>query len=419
MQVSNGRILLVEDHPEFGVAVKSFLEDKDFQVEHCESVADANQRIRTSEFDLLIFDVDLPDGTGFDLCQAFRDNGGLTPVLMMTARSTVEDKEAGLDAGADDYITKPFSMRELATRVKAILRRVNDYSKSKSEVEFHPGNVISQRYKLLGRVGEGGMASIWSALDLTMCREVVLKVLHANLSRAEVQLARFQQESRLLAQLCHPNIVAVYDAGTLENGVPFMVMEYIRGESVGDVLFREGSLAVAPVLQILIQVCRGLEAAHEADIVHRDLKPDNIIIQDNLERSDAVKIVDFGIARFMNSDRRLTRTEAVIGTTAYLSPEHLFDLPVDGRADIYALGIIMFELLIGEPPFTGETPESVMLKHITDPPPVMSTKRLDLDASLDAIVARTLQKAPERRYSKVSEFREDLERLAANLEGSC
>ncbi len=413
--MSGGRILLVEDHPELGIAVKSFLEDK-YHVEYLTCVSDARTRIEKDDFDLFIFDVDLPDGTGFDLCRSFRKRGGKTPILLMTARASIEDKETGLDAGADDYITKPFSMRELATRIKAILRRVNEYSRPQPDGEFHPGNIVADRYKLLGRVGEGGMASIWAAVDLTMCRQVVLKVLHSRLSTADVQLARFHQESRLLAQLNHPNIVSVYDAGSLENTIPYMVMEYVRGESLGEILFRDGYLQVTRVLQILIQVCHGLEAAHAAGIVHRDLKPDNILIQDSLDRSDAVKIVDFGIARLMNSAQRLTRTEAVIGTTAYLSPEHLFDLPVDGRSDIYALGIIMFELLVGEPPFVGETAEAVMLKHITDTPSSPSHRRFDLDPSIDVIVAKALHKAPERRHSSAGEFRGELERLLSMYE---
>jgi CheY-like chemotaxis protein len=411
--MNNARILLVEDHPEFGIAVKLFLEEKEYLVEHLLCAEDATRTIKSRAFDLFIFDVDLPDGTGFDLCQQFRQTGGVTPVLMMTAKATIEDKETGMEVGADDYITKPFSMRELATRVKAVLRRANDYSKPAHPFDLQPGTMVSDRYKLLGRIGEGGMATIWHALDTTMCRQVVLKVLHPNLSAAEIQLARFEQESRLLAQISHQNIVSVYDAGALNGTLPYMVMEYIKGESLGDILFREGSLPLTKVLQILIQVCHGLEAAHEAGIVHRDLKPDNILIQDSLNKDDAVKIVDFGIARLMNSDQRLTKTEAVVGTTAYLSPEHLFDLPVDGRADVYALGIIMFELLIGEPPFVAETAEAVMLKHITDEPGLPSSRRFDLGSEVDRIVARALAKAPERRHSSAKGFRFELESLLA------
>lgn len=405
-----GKILLLEDHPELGIAVKNFLEEKEHEVEHAVCLSEARLQLQSKKFDLLILDVDLPDGTGFDLCQHFRSGGGITPVLIMTARSTIEDKERGLEAGADDYITKPFSLRELDLRIKAILRRANEYATKADKVaeQFSNGAVIAARYRLLGRVGEGGMATIWLAYDTTMCREVVLKVLHANLSSAEVQLARFHQESRLLAQLSHPNIVAVYDAGSLANNLPYMVMEYVRGESLGDLLFRDGALSVHRALQILVQVSRGLEAAHEAGIVHRDLKPDNILIPINLEDS-GIKIVDFGIARLMNSDQRLTRTEAVIGTTAYLSPEHLFDLPTDGRADVYALGVIMYELLVGEPPFVGENPEAVMLKHITDRHVDPSQRRFDLDPALDRIVARALQKAPEMRYQSAVAFRTDLE----------
>lgn len=412
--MSNGKILLIEDHPELGTAVKNFLEEKQYTVDHVVCLSDARLHLQLKSFDLLILDVDLPDGTGFDLCRQFRNTGGNTPVLIMTARSTIEDKETGLEAGADDYITKPFSLRELALRIKAILRRANEYSTKSSNTteQFRNGAVIAERYRLLGRIGEGGMATIWLAYDTTMCREVVLKVLHASLSSAEVQLARFHQESRLLAQISHPNIVAVYDAGSLANSLPYMVMEYVRGESVGDLLFREGALPVDRVLQILVQVSRGLEAAHDAGIVHRDLKPDNILLASALAAEESsIKIVDFGIARLMNSEQRLTRTEAVIGTTAYLSPEHLFDLPTDGRADIYALGVIMYELLVGDPPFVGETPEAVMLKHITDHHQPPSQRRFDLDPSVDKIVARALQKAPEARYQTAAAFRADLEGL--------
>lgn len=302
-------------------------------------------------------------------------------------------------------------MRELAARIKAILRRATQYSRPAADEQFGPGNVLADRYKLLGRIGEGGMATIWTALDSVMGRQVVLKVLHSAYINPGAPLARFEQESKLLARLSHPNIVRVYDAGTLRNKQPYMVMEYVRGESLADILFREGTLPLSMVLKVLIQVCSGLEAAHEAGIVHRDLKPENILVHDDLGKIDAVKIVDFGIARMMNSNTRLTRTEAVIGTTAYLSPEHLFDLPVDGRADVYALGIIMFELLTGEPPFVAETAEAVMLKHITDEPPLASAKRHDLNPLVDQVILRTLQKAPERRYSSAFALQQNLERL--------
>lgn len=416
--MTSGRILLVEDHPDLGAAVKNFLEEKDYSVEHADTAAAARESIKQGRFELFIFDVDLPDGTGFELCQEFRLAGGVTPVLIMTARSTIEDKETGLEAGADDYITKPFSLRELALRVRAILRRANEYSVGKQQKTvdvFRNGAVIAERYRLLGRIGEGGMAAIWLAYDTTMCREVVLKVLHSNLSGAEVQLARFQQESRLMAQFSHPNIVAIYDSGSLADQVPYMVMEYVRGESLGDLLFREGSLPPHKAFPILIQVCNGLEAAHAAGIVHRDLKPDNILLTNSGEHEGTAKIVDFGIARLMNSDQRLTRTEAVIGTTAYLSPEHLFDLPTDGRSDVYALGVIMYEMLVGEPPFVAETPEAVMLKHITDTPVLPSQRKFELDARIDTVVARALQKAPERRYQSASQFRSEIENLVSTL----
>lgn len=406
------KILIVEDNHALTDTLRDFMEVQGYTVDAQDVVEGALTKMLSGEYQFILLDVDLPDGTGLELCRQFRDKGGRTPVMIMTGHDLEEDKELGFDAGADDYITKPFGLREINARIKAINRRATDYSAS--PLALKADHTLGQKYKLMEQIGEGGMANIWLAKDSDSERLVVIKVLKEEVT-TPAATKRFSSEFKLLARVNHPNVVALYDVGYITDHVPYLVMEFVKGDTLRDILGREGPLPLIAVLQILIQVCNGLQEAHDAGVVHRDLKPENIILQDRSDRPDAVKIVDFGIARDIDTtEERLTKPGIVVGTLEYLSPEQLSDKPVDGRSDIYALGVIAFELMTGRMPFTATSTESLMAKQLVEDPPQLSDCNQLLKPA-DEIVATALRKRPQNRYQTAKEMREAIEVVLARI----
>ncbi len=414
--VAMARVLLVEDYEDIGLIVRDYLQASEYTVEFLKTASDARSKMASNRYDVIILDWDLPDGSGLELCREFRDRGGITPILLMTGRSALEEKETGLNAGADDYITKPFALRELTARLKAMLRRSTTYTAGlDSGGEPRPGMLVGGKYRLDEQIGEGGMSVVWRATDLSMERSVVVKLMRGYLAQDDRTMKRFEQECRVMAKINNPNVVMVFDAGMIDGKLPFLVMEYVKGSSLRELLSHRSPLPVYQTLRILIQVCRGLHAAHEAGVIHRDLKPDNILLQEDLNRPDAAKIVDFGIALLTHGAcERVTRDGMVIGTMEYISPEQLDDVPLDGRADVYALGVVLYEMLSGQLPFTASSPEALMLKHLREMAPLPSIKRPEV-ACLDEIVSKALEKNREWRYESAAALRSDLERALLDL----
>lgn len=277
------------------------------------------------------------------------------------------------------------------------------------------GTLLGGRYRLGHAIGIGGMADVYAASDELLGRDVAVKMMRADLARDRNFLERFRREAQNAARLNHASIVAVYDTGeTKEAGgtVPYIVMELVQGETLRDIIRRDGSLPPTRAAAILADVCDALEASHEAGIIHRDIKPANIM----LTNTGAVKVMDFGIARALTDTTTMTQTSAVIGTAQYLSPEQARGKPADARSDIYAVGCVLHEALTGHPPFTGETPLSVAYQHVQDPPPSPSTEIPGLSpaeaTAVDAVTLTALAKDPSERYDTAAEMAEDLRRLA-------
>ena len=273
-----------------------------------------------------------------------------------------------------------------------------------------PERTYGGRYTVLGRVGSGGMAEVYRARDELLGREVALKVLHERFSQDRSFIERFKREAQAAANLNHPNIVSLFDYGA-DNGTYFIVMELIDGRSLSDVLRDEGPLMPERAAEIAADVARALGRAHSGGLVHRDIKPSNIM----LTSSGQTKVTDFGIARALGSDgdQTMTQTGMVIGTAAYFSPEQAQGNPVDARSDVYALGVVLYEMLAGRAPFTGETPLAVAYKHVREDPSPPSSVNGDVPKSLDAITMKALAKNPDNRYSSAREMEEDLERFLA------
>jgi beta-lactam-binding protein with PASTA domain len=273
--------------------------------------------------------------------------------------------------------------------------------------------VLGERYEIGGVLGRGGMAEVHRGRDLRLGREVAVKVLRSDLARDPSFQVRFRREAQAAASLNHPAIVAVYDTGedrTPMGATPYIVMEYVEGETLRDVLRREGHLSPERAMSLSADICGALDFSHRNGIVHRDVKPGNVMITPQ----GAVKVMDFGIARAVSdSAATMTSTAAVIGTAQYLSPEQARGEGVDARSDVYSLGCLLYELVTGAPPFTGDSPVAVAYQHVREDPRLPSSINPQVPAELDAILLKAMSKNPANRYQSAADMRNDLLRALA------
>ena len=262
------------------------------------------------------------------------------------------------------------------------------------------------RYEIVDKIARGGMADVYRAHDLLLDRPVALKVLFPELSTSEAFVERFRREATAAANLSHPNIVSVYDWGR-EESTYFIVMELIDGETLSSLIRRRGQLEFDYAAAIAADVASALNYAHRHGVIHRDVKPGNVLIAED----GHVKVTDFGIARAQTSNEDLTQTGSVMGTATYISPEQAEGRQLDGRSDLYSLGVVLYEMIAGQPPFTGDSTVSVALKQVKEQAPRLSTLRADVPKPLEDIVAMAMRKDPEARYATAQDFRADLLRF--------
>lgn len=263
------------------------------------------------------------------------------------------------------------------------------------------------RFKVVGTLGKGGMGDVYKAVQEPLNRLVALKVLPEEYSRNEEFLKRFITEAKAISQLEHQNIVGIYDYG-VEGSYRYIAMRYIEGMSLFEKLEKEKTLSIPFALDCARQISRALKYAHEREILHRDIKPQNILLQ----HDGKIFVTDFGIAK-MYEQTGFTRTGVVVGTPEYMSPEQAEGLKLNGQTDIYSLGIVLYEMLTGSPPFTGENPLSIAYKHVNIPPPAPTEKRKDLPKRLELMLLKALKKDRTFRYKNMDEFLEDLDRAQA------
>ena len=272
------------------------------------------------------------------------------------------------------------------------------------------GTVVDGRYQVLSLLARGGMATVYEALDVRLDRIVALKIMHPHLAHDEAFVSRFQREAKAAARLTHGHVVAVYDQGS-DHGIVYLAMEYVPGRTLRDVLRQYGPLSPEQALVFLDPVVEALAAAHAAGFVHRDIKPENVLISDD----GRVKVADFGLARAVEPDGHSVTQGMIIGTVAYLSPEQVERGEADGRSDVYAAGILMFEMITGQVPHAGESPLSVAYQHVnSDVPPPSSLVR-SIPPDVDALVVSATRRDPSLRYQNATEFLADIRRVRASL----
>jgi len=265
--------------------------------------------------------------------------------------------------------------------------------------------IFGDRYEVQGRIGVGGMAEVWRGYDRILNRTVAIKTLLPQFARDASFVDRFRREAQAAARLNHAGIVSVYDSGT-DGETPYIVMQFIEGRTLADYLASGRTIPPMKAAQVAEEIAEALAAAHAEGVIHRDIKPANVMVT----RDGKVLVMDFGIARLISGPETAPQTSAVLGTASYLSPEQAQGHSVDARTDIYALGVVLYEMLTGRPPFTGDSPMAIAYKQVNATPEAPSSVDPDVPPELDAVVMRALSKNPANRYQTGQEFADDLER---------
>jgi hypothetical protein len=280
------------------------------------------------------------------------------------------------------------------------------------------GSIVAERYHILKKLGEGGMGTVYLAEHVKMGRKAALKVMNPGMNSDPDAIARFNREAANASRLNHPNVCGIYDFGETPEGLIYLAMEFIEGESLTSLIAKNGALPAPRAASIIHQAADALAVAHDYGIVHRDLKPDNIMIAKGRDNTDLVKVVDFGIAKASSSDaQKVTKTGLVVGTPEYMSPEQLAGDKLDGRSDIYSLGLVAFNCLTGKLPFPSNSAQEAMIMRLTDQPKTLAEMKPDVawPAELQAVMDKALARDADERYAKASEFGRDIAKAVENM----
>jgi serine/threonine-protein kinase len=270
------------------------------------------------------------------------------------------------------------------------------------------GEILGSKYELTRKIGEGGMGEVYEARHVVLGRRFAVKLLHPELTRSHRMLHRFSREALEASRLESDHVVSVFDCGHTSVGTPYYVMELLHGEDLRHLLKRDGTLAVSRAVRIAVDLCRGLEAAHDRSLVHRDLKPENVFITQSDVGREVAKILDFGVV-LVRGSAPTTQAGTLIGTLRYMSPEQVRgDSRVDARADIYALGVILYECLVGEAPYQGRSSEELLFQVMNHAPRPVRELRPEIPAGLEAVITRALDRDPQSRHSSALELSEAL-----------
>ncbi len=336
---------------------------------------------------------------------------------------------------ADDRLTRPDPTTEVPpdqrttaadpldvqARVEAAVR-ATEADEAPPREDSLLGTVVGHRFEIVSRIGAGGMGVVYKARQLGMDRWVAVKVLLKELAHDNKVVKRFKIEALAASRLTHPNTIRIYDFGQTEDANLYIAMEFLEGQSLHQALRREGPMPARRVLHILKQIAASLSEAHSKGIVHRDLKPDNIFLTTVDGDPDFVKVLDFGVAKLREADRRqgtLTQAGVIFGTPRYMAPEQCRSLSVDHRADLYALGVIAYEALTGVPPFDAESPLAILIQHVQESPRPLAAVRPDVEVpeEVERLVMRCLEKSPERRFHDAAQLQAEAARIEAGLAG--
>lgn len=374
---------------------------------------------------IVVIDWDMPGLSGLEVCRLLRatPHGEEVYVLMLTARQAKDDLIEALEAGADDFLSKPFHARELQ------LRLAKGVSFQASRMAMHgpgipsrgappSGSTLGGKYRLEKQIAEGGMASVWLGVHLSLGINVAIKFMKPGLAETP-DYASFEREARAAARLRTENIVRVYDHGIAHDGSPYLVMEYLAGESLGDRIDRAGPLDPIDVANIIHQTGRALDEAHGRGIIHRDIKPENILLVDEPGAPQTIaKLVDFGLARARGGEKT-DGSGMISGTPGYMTPEHLrADVPPNPALDLWGLAATAFTALTARVPFDGDSLAQIMKAVCVAPLPVPSQFMPSLSPAIDAWFAKACARDPRQRFQTPAELTSELTAACAQTPSS-
>ncbi len=440
MNETKHRVLIAEDHDIARLGLRLTLE-KMSDVEVVGEAADGDSVLALTEQlqpSIILMDINLPGISGIQATKIIKNTHPHIFIIMFTSDSSDETVFAALGAGADGYCLKNVSAEELRTAIDSVSQgaawlnpgigqRVlktqvearaklagveqpalihqstlqSGSTRTESPVVIKPGVVLAGRFKIEETIGAGGVSTVYRGKDLSIGRMVAIKMLHQQPLTDEKEVQRFLLEAKTASAISHPNVITIFDFGVTPQGQPYMVMDYIDGISL-DELIKTSELTLQRIIGIFIQVCDAMIAAHKKGIIHRDLKPSNIMLVKTDDGTDSVKLVDFGMAKFFieSEDLKLSKTGDLFGTPLYMSPEHFQGLKLDTRSDIYSLGCVLYETLTGNPPFNGTSLFEVMNYHLNEKPSRLPFLRPGkalpdkLDSLLFSMLAKTLDERP-------------------------
>jgi serine/threonine-protein kinase len=303
------------------------------------------------------------------------------------------------------------SARRATSRIRCTSTSASRLAKLKARPDALLGRVFDGRYEIKAALGQGGMGTVYRGWQLSVDREVAIKVIHPKLASDRIAVKRFLREVRLASRLNPPTVVNVYDSGHTEDGILYLVMELLRGHTLARELEAMRALPVRRVVTIALQLCDALDSAHAQQIIHRDLKPGNIVILDDPPGRDLIKVLDFGLAKTLVAETTslVTQTDAVLGTPLYMAPEQIESKATDHRADLYALGCILYQMVSGRPPFLGDNPNAVLAKHLSEVAPVLPD---GVPEPLAGAIAKLMEKDPARRTASAAAVRTALHTVA-------
>ena len=401
-----------------------------YNVDVAGSGRQALERLEAGPVDLVLLDTSLSDMSGFALLRNLRRRyaSSRLPVIMVTDGNRSDNVVKAFDLGANDFVVIPVDFSVLQARIQARLRGRRPSGLQESDPhadpagEIAPGTVLDGKYEIGSLLGRGHFGRVYRARHLTLEREVAVKVLRPNRQNREELLERFRREGISACQIEHPNAVSVLDYSVSEGGLPFLVMELLEGHALRDEIRQRGPLTPLRCAVILLPVCEVLAEAHSLGIVHRDIKPHNIFLQ-QARRGEVIKVLDFGIAKLLDEvlpGQELTVEGSGPGTPAYMAPERFSEQPYDGQADVYSLGVTLYEMLTGAPPFhaVNGNPIKLALMHMSQKPPSLCDQNPGVPRPLEKVVLRALEKEPEARPQPAELARDFIEALGLELPAS-
>ena len=413
-------LLVVDDNELNRDLLSRRLERKGFRVLTAMDGLQALDTIASTPVDLVLLDVMMPGITGLDVLRAVREKRSPIdlPVIMVTAKDESTDIVEALELGANDYVTKPIDFAVVLARVQTQLRMKSGAARAAPSPSFlnaeppvpaaaaadvKTAAVLAGKYRIEAKLGAGAFGVVYRATHVALDHPVAVKILQHNVLLSDDRsdaLARFRREGISTCRVNHPNAVTVIDFGVTDNGVAYLVMELLEGKTLAESLKELGTFSPGRCLEILSPICAVLEEAHASGVVHRDIKPANIFLH-LVRGEEIVKVLDFGIAKLVGgaSDDHATMTMegSLLGTPAYMAPERVANHPYDGRADVYSVGVMLYQMLVGHPPFKAQDPVALAVQQMNATPPPPRDVNPDIPPAVEAVVLEALTKDPTLR----------------------